>query len=315
MSLLGTESMDGSYAAFLQRVLAPVRLARGWSLTFLTRIRHFVHTGGLPAVRPNGSFRALMIRTSIVFGLVACGGTQDPGANLSYADNAREAYEVALDDFEDGDCLEAEPAFREVRREYPYSRYAALSELRVADCLTEQGKYVEAIAAYRRFVRGRPAHAEVPYARFKIAEAYFKQIPSDWLLSPPSYELDQGPTQEAVRQLRRFVLDYPDNENIERATEMSRQALSMLARHELYVAEYYLGEDQPDAAIGRLTTLLQAYEGSGIEPEAMILLGRVYLDKGDRRLARETFAQLRERYPRSGYAAQASEYLRELGER
>lgn len=256
-----------------------------------------------------------MTGISIALFLAACGGAQDGGRNLSYADNAREAYELALEDFEDGDCVEAEPAFREVRREYPYSRFAALAELRVADCLMEQGKYVEAIAAYRRFVRGRPAHAEVPYARFKIAEGYFKQIPSDWLLSPPSYELDQGPTQEAVRQLRRFVLDYPDDPRIEDANEMSRQALAMLARHELYVAEYYLGEDRPDAAIMRLTTLLEAYEGSGIEPEAMILLGRVYLDKGDRRLARDTFTQLRERYPRSGYATQASEYLRELGAR
>ena len=76
---------------------------------------------------------------------------------LSYGDNARKAYAEALDDFFDDECLQAEPAFRNVRRLYPYTRFAALAELRVADCLFKDGKYAEAIQAYEAFVRYRPS--------------------------------------------------------------------------------------------------------------------------------------------------------------
>ncbi len=253
-----------------------------------------------------GLFALLLAMPSL-----GCGG-ESANRNLSYGDSAEAEYQAAYEDYEDGDCLDAEPAFRKVRREYPYSRYAALSELRIADCLLQEDKAPEAIAAYRRFVRNRPSHAEVPYARFKISEAYFKQIPDEWLLSPPAYERDQGATREALRQLRRFILDFPDDERVEEANDMVRQCLELLARHELYVADFYLERGHPEAAVLRLETLVNSYEGSGIEPEAMLLLGRVHLNMQNQDKARETFEELIDRFPDSGHAQQARAYLREL---
>lgn len=241
--------------------------------------------------------------------LGACGGSQTPDENRSYGDNARDAFEVAMEDFEDEDCVSAEPAFRQVRRDYPYSRFAALSELRVADCLMMQGQYQEAISAYGRFVRFRPSHEDVPYARFKVAEGYYRQIPDDFFLSPPSYELDQAETEEAMIQLRRFLLDYPEHDKTDDARQFLTEALDALARHELYVAEYYLGRGHPDAAIMRLETLLENYRGSSLEPQALMLMGRVRLEKGEVDEAQAAFGQVTERFPESPYAIQARGYL------
>ena len=249
---------------------------------------------------------------SLFLGLVfiaGCGASQNTRA-LSYGENARRSYENAFHAFEDRDCLTAQPLFRRIRSEYPYSRYAALSELRIADCSLIQNQHTEAIRAYRSFVRHRPAHAEVPYARYKIAEAYYRQIPNDFFLSPPPHERDQSPTRNALRQLRRFLLDHPESELAEEAREMVRGSLAMLARHELYVAEFYLGRDHPQAAVGRLRHLLDVYEGSGIEAQALLLLGRVFLHMREVRDARRTFEELIERFPESGYAVQAAEFLR-----
>lgn len=248
----------------------------------------------------------------ILISLAACGGTQN-GRNLSYGESAQAEYEAAMSDFRDEDCLDAEPAFRRVRREYPYSRFAALAELRIADCKQMQQQYPEAIQAYRQFVRNRPSHQHVAYARFKIAESHYLQIPDEWLLSPPAHERDQGPTKEALRQLRRYILDFPEDERVDKAQEMVKKALALLARHELYVAEFYLDRDQPRAAVGRLRTLVVAYEGSGVEPEALLLLGRTYLELRDRASARQAFQRLIQRFPQSGYASQARSYLDELG--
>jgi outer membrane protein assembly factor BamD len=241
---------------------------------------------------------------------LGCGGSQR-ARSLSYGDSARELYELALSDYRDENCQEAEPIFRRVRREYSYSRYAGLAELRLADCMMQQDKYVEAIGAYRAFVRYRPSHPQVSYARFRTAEAYFEQMPSDFILSPPAAERDQSPTRDALRQLRRFILDFPEDPRVPRASRMAAQALSLLARHELYVANFYLDRDKPRAAVGRLETLLRAYRGSEVEPEALLLLGRTYLQMRNQEEARTAFTELIRRFPRSGYAAQARGYLEE----
>jgi outer membrane protein assembly factor BamD len=243
--------------------------------------------------------------------LCACGGG-GAGAG-SYGQNAQKAYSDALDEFYDDDCFEADPLLRNVRREFPYSRFAALAELRLADCNLSDGKYAEAIEAYNQFVRYRPSHPEVPYARFQAALAHYEQIPSEWLLSPPSHERDQHYAQESLRLLRKFMLDFPEDPLMPRARDMAEQSLKLLARHELYVAGFYFDRGHPRSAAGRLNTLLRSYPGSGLEAEALQLLGESYLRIGDARSARRAFEELLARYPHDDRASDARDALSGLG--
>ena len=102
---------------------------------------------------------------------LACSGdsgkrTKTGKSMLDPNDDARTGYEKALLDFRRGDCLTAQPTFEEIRREFPYSRFAALSELRIGDCQFKNEQYPEAIQTYRQFVRIRPSHKEIPYAQW-----------------------------------------------------------------------------------------------------------------------------------------------------
>jgi outer membrane protein assembly factor BamD len=254
-------------------------------------------------LRPALSLPVLAALTAVA-AVTGCSSGGDLGA-ASYGDNAARAYRAALEEFYDDDCFEAEPMLRNVRREYPYSRFAAVADLRVADCNMKEGKYAEAIEAYNQFVRYRPSHPEVPYARFMAALAHFEQIPSDWLLAPPAYERDQHYAQESLRLLRRFMLDFPEDPLMPRARRMAEQAVRLLAAHELYVATFYLDRDHPKAAAGRLNTLLRSYPGSGFEPEALYLLGESYQQMEDDRAARRAFQELITRFPKDDYADKA----------
>jgi outer membrane protein assembly factor BamD len=118
----------------------------------------------------------LPLASLLSLGLSACGASA--ASSLNYGDNARQAYSKALEDFYDNDCMAAQPELANVRRQYPYTRFAALAELRIADCMYKDGKYAEAIQGYETFVRYRPSHLEVPYARFMVASANYQQIPS-----------------------------------------------------------------------------------------------------------------------------------------
>lgn len=222
------------------------------------------------------------------FVCLGCGGAE-PTTYLKYGDAAQSAYASALEDFYADNCTDAEPAFREVRRKYPYSRFAALAELRLADCLFNDGKYVEAIQAYEQFARRHPSHAEMSYARFKVAQSYYEQIPSEWLLTPPTYERDQAPAQQTLHSLQRFISDFPKDPYIPRAKRMAKEALDLLAQHELYVARFYLDRDKAEAAAARLRTLLQSYPLCSVEPEAMLLLGDTYLELKNVKRAQKTF--------------------------
>jgi outer membrane protein assembly factor BamD len=228
-------------------------------------------------------------------------------------DDARSGYERALLDFRRGDCLTAEPMFREIRREFPYSRFAALAELRIGDCQFKNEAYPEAIQTYRQFVRIRPSHKEIPYARFRIAEAYYNQIPGGWFMTPPAAERDQSAARDALIQLRRFVVDYPDDQRVPKANELMEKCMSLLAAHELYVARFYLKRDAYRGVISRLTGLLTAYPGSGVEREALLLLGQVYLKAKEVDAAKETLNQIIQRFPDSGEAKKARSMLGKLG--
>jgi outer membrane protein assembly factor BamD len=254
-----------------------------------------------------GALQALLILT-----LCHCASSSKVGS-LNYGDNARKAYAEALDDFYDNECLQAEPAFRNVRRLYPYTRFAALAELRVADCMYKDSKYAEAIQAYEQFVRYRPSHIEVPYARFMVALCNYDQIPSTWLLSPPAFEREQHFTHDALRLLRRFIVDFPKDPLVPRAERMANHAVRQLAAHELYVARFYLDRDHPAAAIGRLRTLITTYPTSGYEPEALLLLGETYLDLKDPEQAKRAFEEIPRRFPHSSFVGAARSHLTRLG--
>jgi outer membrane protein assembly factor BamD len=255
--------------------------------------------------------RAVRYALSLAFLLcAACATVQKTG---SYAEDARLEYEHAMVSFDKQDCITAEPLFKKIRANYPYTRYAALAELREADCLAMQDKHAEAIEIYQRFAKVHASHEDVPYARYKAAESQVKQIPSDWFLAPPAYERDLRAARDALKDLRRFLLDFPEYEHAGEAAKMEKHVLQLLAKHELFVAEFYLKREQPGAAVIRLQNMLATYEGSGLEPQAMLLMGRTQLMLKDRTSAHSTFRELIARYPKSGSAVQAERFLAETG--
>ena len=286
-------------------------------MCYARRVRVVFSPLARPWARFDSSIRSTVRLTLLVCFCVSAGhgiaGCAGAPKKPNYVDDARREYDRAMAAFNDQDCLTAEPLFRALRANYPYTRYAALSELREADCLSIQDKHAEAIEIYQRFARVRASHEDVPYARFKAAESQFEQIPTEWVLSPPAYERDLRAARDALKDLRRFLLDFPDDEHAKQAADMEQKTLALLAKHELYVADFYLTREQPNAAIGRLRDLLRSYEGSGLEPQALLLMGRTQLFMKDREAAHTTFRELIARYPDSGSAVQAERYLADTG--
>ncbi len=241
-------------------------------------------------------------------------GHKKPALNpLEYAENAKREYEQALKAYFDKDWEEATLLFKEVKRKYGYSRYGRLADLRIADIEFNQEKFAEAITAYKGFVHDYPNDPEVPYARYRVAKCLFQQT-SPSLLLPPLEERDLASVNEAYDAIRAFLGDYPNYKRQRELEYMLEVVAGLLARHELYVARFYLNHDNFNAAVARCQYALRNFEGSGLEAEAMVLLGETYLKMKKRKRARAVLRQMLSLYPESPFGIPARNFLRLLGD-
>lgn len=264
-----------------------------------------------------------------VFVLAATVGCEKREARtaLSYTADAKRAYDEAFKEFESHNWIESQALFREVKRKYHYSKYAKLAELRIADADFEQEKFAEAIRGYRQFVHDhRSDPEEVAYARSKIAEGQYKQIAESFLL-PTADERDQAIILDAFRELKGYIHDYPNSKESKKIRELLVDVTARLMRHELYVARFYLARDNFQAAVYRIQYAMRNFAGgsatrgpdeivdSGLEAEALLLLGEVYLKMKKYPEARQSFGSILNEYPRSPLTVQAQNFLAYMKER
>lgn len=239
----------------------------------------------------------------------ACAGEQKAASSpLHYSENAKRAYDEALVAYFDRDWELANQLFGEVKRKYGYSRYARLAELRLADIAYRQDKFAEAVGMYKSFVSDYPNDPEVPYARYKIAKSEFVESGASILL-PPLEERDLSNVRDAHVALRALVADYPESEHATELNYMLQVVTGLLARHELYVARFYLNRDNFEAAVARCEYSLQNYQDSGLEPEALVLVGETYLKMKETEKARSSFQLVLDKYPESAFVVPARRFL------
>lgn len=243
----------------------------------------------------------------------ACAESQSEELLLEYSRSAEQLYEEGMEDFDDEDCVDAEKTFQDVRRLYPYSRFASLAELRIADCHFIQGNHAEAAVAYQQFIKAHPTHEDAHYAAFKRGVSFYEMIPSDWVITPPPHERDQAATRDARTSLMHFIRTYPRSEHVEHAEEILAEVVDALVRHEMYVAEFYLSRDQKNAAAVRLEVIPKKFPDSSLVPDAMFLQAKVYLELNRYADAKRVFGEIIERFPDHHQAIRARDYLQHLG--
>lgn len=245
--------------------------------------------------------------------LGACGGKSGTGA-VEYSVSAQKNYDKGLVELEKKDWVAASKYFGFIKSRFPYSKYAVLAELRIADAEFGAEQFLEAIDSYRLFIKFHPTHEMVAngYAVFRIGEAYYKQLPGDFWMFPPSFEKDQSSTEDAVNELKSFTDKYPKSPFVPRAKEILVRVGKKLADHEWYVARYYWDRGKPMATVLRLRRLLERYRGVGYDEDALWLLGRAYVAVAMPERAKVAWTELVTRYPKSGQASDARSALGSL---
>jgi outer membrane protein assembly factor BamD len=231
---------------------------------------------------------------------------------VRYGKSAEEDYRAGQEELKDRNYIEAAKFFEHVKNKYPFSKYAALSELRLADAKFEQDHFIESADAYEQFVKLHPRHEMADYAAFRVGLSHWKDGPSDFFLFPPSYEKDQAQVRDTARVLEDFVKKYPGSKYKPEAEKILAQARARLAEHEWYVADFYAKRQHWAGVAGRLERLVGDYPGSPREPAAFLRLARAYLKLDERDRARQALRQLIAKHPQDPRRPQAEKLLASL---
>ncbi len=264
------------------------------------------HLGRFVGILGILALAAFAVSTSI-----GCATSDDATKPITYSLTAKQNYEKGVEELKDENYPEAQKYFQFVRSKFPFSKYAVLAELAIADTQFDRGNYTEAVDSYKQFMRLHPTHEKVTegYAAFRVGECAYKDMPDDVWLLPPSYEKDQSAVGDTLRELDEFVKKYPDSQYVKKAQPLRREALKRLVDHEVYVARFYLDRNHPKAAAMRIESAIRRYPGSGREPELLLALGQTYLNMGDHARARDTFERVVEEYREAAQARRSELYL------
>ncbi|NJK90224.1 MAG: outer membrane protein assembly factor BamD [Myxococcales bacterium] len=235
---------------------------------------------------------------------------------------AEENWQAAEKMFSKKQYLGAQQYYAFIRTKFPYSRFATLSDLRIADCQFEREHYIEAIDTYQNFARLHPTSPQLPYALFRTGMAHYEQIPSGWFLLPPSYEKDQTAVEDAAEALGLYLQRYPNDDWVEEARKAYEVVRKRLMAHERYVADFYRKTGHHRGYVLRLETMKRQFGDVALDPDLLLEIAEAYTRLGEVESVASTFDELEKAFPespvlqqRAGLVARAEEARQMLEQR
>ena len=160
---------------------------------------------------------------------------------------------------------------------FPYSKFAALAELFIANSHFELGRYEEAAIEYKQFVRLHPKHEKSPFAMFRVGESY-------WIDAPEEVDRDQELTQTALTEWRSLLAEFPDSKYAKQARERVIIGKKRIAESHRFIAEFYCKMELYHACAYRFIKLLEEYpEYEDLRKTALIKAGESLLILAERK--------------------------------
>jgi len=201
----------------------------------------------------------------------------------------------------DSDSAKAIESFQQIIDNYPYSDYAVLSELKIADSYYADEKYDEALSYYRDFSELHPGHEQVPYALLQAAKCHYNQAKDP--------QRDQTATRQSIGFLDTLLAKYPGTPQAVEGELIWKELRARLGQSEMDVAEFYMDREEYQSAADRYRNVLNRYPGLGLDADALYNLGVCYQRMNREDEAKQIFEVILENYKGSEVAAAAADLV------
>jgi outer membrane protein assembly factor BamD len=166
-------------------------------------------------------------------------------------DTAQELFEAGQDAMQAKEYDRAAEYFSTLRDRYPFSPYTVRAELALGDAYFLEGRYVQAVEAYKDFESLHPRHEEIPYVLFQTGVASYKSVED---IDRPMQNVAEG-----LQYFYRLRQAYPDSPYAEQATEYILQSRRKMAEHEIFVADFYWRAERYQSAWQRYEYVAETF--------------------------------------------------------
>lgn len=213
-------------------------------------------------------------------------------------ETAEEAFKYAKEFDEDDRYQVAIQRYTDVKNRFPYSTYATMAELAIADVQFRSESYAEAQVSYQNFRELHPRHARIDYVIFQTGMSYYQQLPE-------TFDRDITLANDAIYSYNELIRRFPSSEYYQQAQEYRRKAFTMLAEKELYIADFYFKQEFFDSALLRYESAYKKYPGFGLEPRALLGAVKSAAETDDGEKQKKYFDLLVTKFPDSDEAKEA----------
>ena len=153
---------------------------------------------------------------------------------------------------------------KEIQIRYPYTKYAALAELRSGDVYFKKKTYTLAAEEYENFITNHPGHEELDYAIYRLGLSYYKM--------KAGKDRNHSKRLQAIKWFTLLKKTYPDSPYTEQIQDKIEKSREMLAEREIYIGKFYQKKKNYEAAAQRYRNVLENYSDTEYAEEARKLL-------------------------------------------
>jgi len=174
---------------------------------------------------------------------------------------AQELASDGMEAYQEGKFKDAIESFEKIKDWYPFSKYAILAELKIADSHYKLKEYEEAVSAYEQFENLHPLNDAIPYVIFQTGLCYFEQVDTP--------DRDQNRARKALEAFNRLIKQFPNNTYSAKAREYTGICYKSLAESELEIGIFYYKSKHYKAALERFKSLIINYPDVGVHQKAL----------------------------------------------
>jgi len=174
---------------------------------------------------------------------------------------AQELASDGMEAYQEGKYKDAIESFERIKDWYPFSKYAILAELKIADSHYKLKEYEEAVSAYEQFENLHPMNDAIPYIIFQTGLCYFEQIDTS--------DRDQTRARKALEAFNRLIKQFPNNTYSAKAREYIGICYKSLAESEFETGIFYYKSKHYKAALERFKSIIINYPDVGVHQKAL----------------------------------------------
>jgi outer membrane protein assembly factor BamD len=178
---------------------------------------------------------------------------------------APELIADGMDAYDSGNYHQAIKSFEKLKDWYPFSKYAILAELKIADANYHLQEYADAVSAYEDFENLHPRNEAIPYVIFQIGQCYFEQM--------DTMDRDQTMARKALKVFQQLVKQFPNTTYGAQGMERIKNCQKSLSGHEFDIGLFYYEHKHYEAALARFRSILETYPDVGIHQKVLRYIG------------------------------------------